>query len=111
MRIFKNFKRKSPAEIATHIVVSAIFMAVALSYLYILVWAVIAGLKTNTEIVMDPFSLPKIAQWKNYIDVFQLLEVNRNNFWDMLLNSVWFSVATVLIQQFTTISFAYVCGK
>lgn len=68
MRIFKNFKRKSPAEIATHIVVSAIFMAVALSYLYILVWAVIAGLKTNTEIVMDPFSLPKIAQWKSTME-------------------------------------------
>lgn len=111
MRVFNIFKRKSAGEIATHLVVSAIFMAVALSYLYILVWAVIAGLKTNTEIVMDPFALPKVAQWKNYLDVFQLLEVNRNNFWDMLANSVWFSVASVLIQQFTTISFAYVCSK
>ena len=111
MRVFKIFKRKSAGEIATHLVVSAIFMAVALSYLSILVWAVIAGLKTNTEIVMDPFALPKIAQWKNYKDVFELLEVNRNNFWDMLGNSIWFSVASVFIQQFTTISFAYVCSK
>ena len=38
MEIFKNFKRKSPAEVVLHICVSALFMAVAISYLYILVY-------------------------------------------------------------------------
>ena len=63
MKLFKNFKRKSRAEIALHIFVSAIFMIVALSYLYILVWALIAGLRTNSEIVMNPFGLLKKG-WK-----------------------------------------------
>ena len=109
--LFKNFKRKSRAEVALHIFVSAIFMVVALSYLYILVWAVLAGLRTNTEIVMNPFGLPTTWHWENFIDVFRLLEVNDNNFFDMLFNSVWFSVVGVFIQVFTTVTFAYACSK
>lgn len=111
MRLFKNFKRKSSAEIALHIFVSAVFMVVAVSYLYILVWAILAGLRTNTEIVMNPFGLPTTWHWENYVDVFQLLEVNDNTFFDMLFNSVWFSVVGVFLQVFTTITFAYGCCK
>ena len=111
MKLFKNFKRKSPAEVALHIFVSAVFMVVALSYVYVFVWALIAGFRTNTEIVMNPFGLPTAWNWKNYIDVFQLLEVNDNNFFHMLFNSVWFSVVGVFIQMFATITFAYCCSK
>ena len=111
MKLFKNFKRKAPMEIALHIAVSAVFMVIAISYLYIIVWAFIAGLRTNSDIVMDPFGLPKIPNWRNYIDVFSLLEVEENNFVNMLFNSVWFSVLGVVIQQFTTIWFAYTCSK
>lgn len=111
MRLFNRFKRKSPAEIALHIAVSALFMVVALSYLYILAFAIISGLKTNSEIVMNPFALPETWHWENYIDVFNLLEVNGNNFFHMLLNSVWFSVAGVLLQQFFSMSLAYCCTK
>jgi len=110
MRLFKNFKRKSPAEITLHIAVSAIFMAVALSYIYILVWALLAGLRTHTEIVMEPFGLPSTWNWKNFIDVFSLLKVGESNFADMFFNSVWFSVMGSLIAQGTTILFAYCCS-
>ena len=111
MDLFKNFRRKAPMEIAVHCIVSAIFMVVALSYLYILVWAIIAGLRSNSEIIMNPFGMPTKWNWRNFIDVFSLLEVNGNTFVDMLGNSVWFSVAGVLINQFTTMSFAYCCSK
>ena len=111
MRLFKNFKRKAPAEVALHIFVSAIFMVVALSYIYILGWAILAGLRTNTEIVMNPFGLPTTWHWENYLDVFRLLEVNDNTFLNMLFNSVWFSVVGVFIMVFTTVTFAYTCSK
>ena len=111
MRKIKSFRRKSPAEVALHIMVSVIFMVVALSYIYILLWAVNAGLRTNAEIVMDPFGLPSEWHWENYLDVFRLLEVNGNTFFDMLFNSVYFSVVGVFIQQFTAITFAYCCTK
>ena len=110
MQLFKNFKRKAPAEIALHIFVSAIFMAVALSYIYILVWALLAGLRTHTEIVMDPFGIPKDWNWNNFVDVFSLLQVGDSNFLDMFFNSAWFSVVGSLIAQATTMLFAYCCS-
>ena len=111
MRKPKVFGRKSKSEIALYIFVSCIFAIVAASYVYLLVWAVIAGAKTHTEIVINPFSLPKEWHWEHYLQVFSLLEVNGNNFWEMLFNSVYFSVIPTLISQFTTLSFAYCCTK
>ncbi len=109
--IFKNFRRKAPIEIAIHIFVSIIFFMVAASYVYLLVWAVIAGCKTHNEIVLDPFGLPETWHWEHFVEVFQRLEVNGNNFFHMLFNSVYFSVLTTLVSQFTTMSFAYCCSK
>lgn len=111
MRLFKWTKRKAPAEIALHAFVSLIFLAVAISYIYILVWAFIAGCKTHTEIAMTPFSLPAKWEFKHYLEVFSLLEVNGSRFWDMLFNSVWFSVVGVGIQQYSSITLAYACSK
>lgn len=107
----KVFSRKSKGEIALHIFVSLIFAAVAFSYVYIYVWAVIAGTKTHTEIVTAPFALPEAWHWRNFIDAFTKLEVNGKNFWDMLFNSIYWSVICVFVNQFTTIAFAYCCTK
>lgn len=109
--LFKNFSRKSPAEITLHCFVSLIFAVVAASYVYIVLWAVIAALKSHTEIVMDPFGLPTQWQWRNFVDVFSLLEVNGNTFVDMLFNSCYFSIVSVFLQQFVTVTFAYACTK
>jgi len=111
MRRSKYFSRKSKAEAVLHLFVSFIFLLVALSYIYILVWAVFAGLKTHTEVVMNPFSLPKEWHYEHFFEVFQVLEVNGNNFVDMFFNSVWFSVVGVLIQQMVSINLAYACSK
>ena len=109
--VFKNFRRKAPIEIAIHIIVSMIFFVVAASYVYMMVWAVIAACKTHNEIVLNPFGLPEQWNWGHFIEVFQKLEVNGNDFWDMLFNSVYFSVCTTLVAQFTTMTFAYCCSK
>lgn len=111
MRIFEWTKRKSLAEIILYSFVSLIFLLVALSYIYILVWAFVAGCKTHTEIVLQPFSLPEKWNFHHYIEVFQTLEANGNGFFKMLFNSIWFSVVGVFIQQITTISLAYACAK
>lgn len=111
MRIPKSFRRKSKTEIALHIFVSLIFACVAASYIYMFVWACIAGAKTHTEIVMAPFSLPETWNFKNYIDVFSYLNVNGNTFWDMLFNSVYFSTVEAFLCQITCMTFAYCCTK
>lgn len=111
MRKPKSFRRKSKGEIILHLFVSLVFALVATSYLYLVLWPVMSGFKTHTEIVMDPFGLPKHWNWKNFLDVFTMLKVNGSNFWNMLFNSLYFSVGGVLISQFVTMSFAYCCTK
>lgn len=111
MKKSKLFSRKSLSESLLHIFVSILFFAVCASYVYILVWGVIAACKTHTEIVLNPFSLPKEWHWEHFIEVFSSLNVGGHNFWQMLFNSIYFSVLGPFIQQITTASFAYCCTR
>lgn len=111
MTRLKVFKRKSISEGILHICVSILFLAVCASYVYILIWGVIAGTKTHTEIVLDPFGLPAKWHWGHFLEVFKTLNVNGHNFWNMFFNSVFFSVGSSLIAQITTASFSYCCTR
>lgn len=108
---FRNLKRKSKSEVAVHLIVSLVFMLVALSYIYIFVWALIAGAKSHTEIVMEPFGLPETWNWNHYLEVFRELEVSGTKFLGMFLNSVWFSVVPNALGVYVTATFAYCCAK
>lgn len=109
--MFQGLKRKSLAEKVLYCFVSLIFLIVAASYLYILVWTVISSLKTHPEIVLKPFANPEKWQWKNYLELATVFQVGEHNFWDMVFNSMWFSVVGALLNQLTTITFAYICTK
>ena len=111
MRVFNWMKRKSLGEIILYSLVSLVFLVVALSYIYILVWAFMSGTKTHTEIVMNPFALPDKWNLNHYLEVIKTLNVNGHGFANMFINSVWFSVGGVLIQQFCSITLAYTCSK
>lgn len=111
MRLPESLRRKSAGEIALYLFVSFIFFLVAASYVYILVWAFIAGAKTHNEVVLNPFGLPEKWLFGHYLEVFSTLEVNGFGFWGMTFNSIYFSVFGTLIGQFTTMSFAYCCTK
>ena len=111
LRTPKAFSRKSKAEIVLHIFVSLIFFAVCASYCYLIVWAVFAGLKSHTEVILSPFTIPSEWHWEHFIEVFQRLKVGKNNFFNMVFNSVWFSVGTSALTHFFTAGFAYVCTK
>lgn len=109
MRKLKVFGRKTPGETILHLIVSLAFAIIAFTYVYLFFWAVMSACKTHTEIVMDPFALPKQWRFDHFIEVVTTLSVNGNNFWDMLFNSCFFSVGGALLQTFVTITFAYCC--
>ena len=92
-------------------IVSVVFALFALSYLYILVWAFIAGLSTHTEINLHPFAFPAKLNLSNYIEVFRLLKVNGVGFLGMLWNSLYFSVLGSFIGCMVTAMIAYVTCK
>ena len=109
MKILASFERKTPGERILHILVSLVFAVVAFTYVYMFFWAVMSACKTHTEIVMNPFALPKKWHWDHFIEVISSLEVNGHGFWEMLFNSCFFSVGGALLQTFVTITFAYCC--
>ena len=109
--VFKNFRRKAPTEVALHCVISLIFAIVAFSYLYLLIWTFLSAVRTHSEIVLEPFSLPTVWHWENFKDIMNVLKVGDNSFFDMFLNSVIFSVWGTLAGNFITMQFAYVVSK
>lgn len=109
--MFKSLRRKAPLERLLYILVSAVFMAVALSYIYIFVWTLLSSLKTHTEIVLDPFSLPAEWHWSHYVEMFGIFSVGEHGFFNMLFNSIWFSVTGPFLSVFTTLTFSYACTK
>lgn len=109
MKKFRLLGRKTPGETILHLIVSAVFAIIALSYVYMFFWAVMSACKTHTEIIMNPFALPKKWHWDHFIEVISSLEVNGHGFWEMLFNSCFFSVGGALLQTFVTITFAYCC--
>lgn len=109
--MFRRFKRKAKAEVALYCFVSLVFALIAATYVYIPVWTFISSIKTHAEIVLDPFGLPAVPQWKNYIEMFKVFEVNGHGFFQMLFNSVYFSVLGSLFTQYTTCTFSYCVTK
>ena len=109
MKKFRLLGRKTPGETILHLIVSAVFAIIALSYVYMFFWAVMSACKTHTEIIMNPFALPKKWHWEHFVEVVSSLNVNGNGFWEMLFNSCFFSVVGALLQTFVTITFAYCC--
>lgn len=84
MKKSKSWKRTP----ATFIVMSVVFGLITATYLFAYLWGVMAGFKTHTEVIMEPFSFPKTWQWQNYIDVFTMLEVYQTNMIGMIGNSL-----------------------
>lgn len=103
--------RRDPGERIVFLLAFLVFSCVALFYLYIPIWTFIAGAKDSTDVVMDPFSLPKTWHLEHYIEIFDYFEVNDSNYWNMLFNSLYFSVLGGLIGVSTTSMFAYAASK
>ena len=72
MRLNNRFKRQAKGEVLLYFIVSAVFMVVALSYLFMFGWMAVAGFSTHKEIVLNPFKFPEALHWENYFDVFSV---------------------------------------
>ena len=113
MKIAKRKKliKKTISERIVYGIVFVIFCAFALSYLYCLFWCFLSGFKTHDEVILKPFAFPEKWQLSNYTTGLELLEVNGNNFFDMLFNSVYFSVLGAFLGVMSTCMIAYVTTK
>lgn len=104
-------KRKTGRKIGTGVVV-AFFSLYAVSLLYPLFWAFLSSLKTATEyMTTNRVGLPQTWEFKNYVRAFQALEIDGNNMFSMLFNSLWFSLGGTFAGISVSTMVAYVVAK
>lgn len=97
-------------------IVAVVLVIYSISMLFPLYWLVMSSLKETTEYVVDimnlkPFALPDKPVFRNYIDVFESLHYGDSTYADMIFNSLWFIVLSVLPNLFATSLFGYVMAK
>ena len=106
-----GMKKRTLSERIVFAIVWCIFCFVAISYLSIFVWCFMSGLKTHTQVNMYPFNMPTKLNFKNYIEVMNVLNVAGYSFWGMLGNSLYFSLLGPFITLMFTSMLAYVTTK
>jgi len=69
------------------IIISFVFYAI-----FPFLWLVLASLKTNAELLDDPFKLPKVFQFKNYTDAIEAAGLGR-----LIINSLVISTSATFL--------------
>lgn len=70
------------------------------------IWVIISSLRTNLELQVSPFGLPKVLQWGNYAQALQMASLPR-----LLLNSFVVAAFAVVLNVMITTMAAYVLSR
>ena len=105
--------KRTRGEKLVFAVVFLIFTLYALSLIYPFVWTFINSLKGSLEYSGgNPFALPKKPLFSNYIDAFELLELDDGTtFFDMIFNSVWYTFRASFLGVFMSCVTGYCLSK
>ncbi len=104
-------KRRGISEKATFAIAFVIFTIYAFIMIYMILWVTMSSFKTNREFYRDPFALPAVWQFKNYLSAFEELRFNGVNFIGMTFNSIWYSVGLTVIHILACSATGYVFAK
>ncbi|AEY66975.1 carbohydrate ABC transporter permease [Clostridium sp. BNL1100] len=74
--------------------------------LFPLLWLFITSLKTNAEYFDNPFSLPAVPQWQNYVNAFQQANLGR-----MISNSVIVAITATVINVLIAAMLSYCLSR
>lgn len=95
----------------TNWIMVSFYSLFCLFYLYLIFWLIMSCCKTHLEIALDPFALPEKWRWDHFIQMVGQFEYKRTGFWQMLGNSMWFSIGGALIMMLTSASTAYIATR
>ncbi len=107
----KKAVKRSLSQTIVYSIVFVIFALVALSYLYVLVWSFISGIRTHDAIALNPMGFTDMGHFENFAYVFTRFEIARVGYFGMLFNSIVFSLIGPLIGNLLTCMLAYVTCK
>ena len=94
-------------KISVRSIIIYIFLSVmAIIYIAPLLWVVLASIKSNTEVLNSPFTLPKLIQWDNYKVAW-----NAGKLGIATLNSVIVSSITLVVSMLVGAMAAFAIGR
>lgn len=96
-------KKKSKVKsFLINIPLRVFMLASALTVVYPLMWNLFSSLKSNTEIMESPWSLPTALHWENYVNAFKAA-----NMGEYALNSLLVVVVAVALHLLLVIPLTY----
>jgi len=118
-KLVNHFKNRSLSENITKIIFFCIFTFMCLVFLYPIIFCLICSFRTlveNIKGVSSLFPFPKeinLKGWENLFTEFVVQSYNGviTDFAGMLVNSLWFTAAKVLLSLLASTLLAYACAK
>jgi len=93
-------------------IVVVVFTIYALMLVFPYLYALdISLMKNGKAFIKNPVHIPWPLHFENYIKAFKQLEVNNNNYYQMLFNSLWYSTLTPVLGLFVSTCTGYVVCK
>ncbi len=106
------YGNKTAGECVVYSFVFIIFALFAFSYLFVLFWTLLAGMRTHDSVVLYPFEdMFKDLNFVQLFSMFSRIKVGNIGFFQMLLTSIYFSVGSVVLSIMCTSMLAYVSTK
>lgn len=106
-----GLKKRGKKEKIVFIFAFAVFAVYAGTYLFTFGWAFIVSLREKLEFLHNPFALPTILHFENYIDAFKALKVGETNLLLMFVNTVWYAGGATVIGVMASNILAYAVAK
>ena len=104
--------KRSAGEKVLFAVIFVLFMIYSLTMIFALCWMVVNSLKGRLEYANgNTISLPERFRFGNYFDAFQTLNFGNHTFFEMIFNSVWYTVLGVALTCFVPAVTGYVFAK
>lgn len=99
-------KRLTATDIIAKIAKWAVLVFFLISTFIPLVWLLVGSLKTNLELQTEPFSLPDVPQFSNYVEAVEISGLHR-----LFVNSVLVSGLSTVINLLIVSMAAYVFSR
>ncbi len=106
-----GLKKRGKKEKIVFIFAFAVFAVYAGTYLFTFGWAFVVSLREKLEFLHNPFALPTILHFENYIDAFKALKVGETNLLLMFVNTVWYAGGATAIGVMASNILAYAVAK
>ena len=106
-----GLKKRGKKEKIVFIFAFAVFAVYAGTYLFTFGWAFVVSLREKLEFLHNPFALPTILHFENYIDAFKALKVGETNLLLMFVNTVWYAGGATVIGVMASNILAYAVAK